>query len=192
MATREDISVDTIFQKAIEGSPNVRSHSDLLVLALHSTLLSYGGYDCISIVEESFDTDQSKSPALSTPTNPALPEGWNSDSEAYKLQYRQRKQIKRTCYVSILPHGDELLIYTSCSDSVTEVNFVILPLNEYVVDESNEGPFVMSNLKNVIKLFLFLKREVAEKVDKPEQYEEERWILPKINHLVSDSSEDED
>ena len=48
-------------------------------------------------------------PAISSPIQPALPEGWNSSQEVYTLQYRHNP-TNRCCLVKGIPLGGQLLI----------------------------------------------------------------------------------
>ena len=48
-------------------------------------------------------------PAISSSSQPALPEGWNSSQEVCALQYRHIK-TKRLGLVKVIPLGGQLLV----------------------------------------------------------------------------------
>ena len=60
----------------------------------------------VCVLQQSCDKRQQP---ISAPESPCLPEGWNSSSDVYALQYRHEK-TGGTCLVKAIPIEGELLL----------------------------------------------------------------------------------
>ncbi|XP_011404694.1 PREDICTED: proteasome inhibitor PI31 subunit-like [Amphimedon queenslandica] len=189
-ASTEEVTIDSIFEKGVAGS-NVKRVNDLIVLALHASLLSEG-FSCLSASEHGFQSGDVRSEPIATPTNPSLPDGWNESSDAYVLQYKDDKTNVKSL-IKILPLGDQLLINTISSDKTDDVHTITLPTSGYIKEKPDE-PVSITSLKNIIRLFSVLHKEVIEKLKKKESKEakDDKQTNPKREDIRNPSLLEDD
>eukprot|EP00731_Ephydatia_muelleri_P011088 Em0005g1674a len=153
-------SLDSILENVLAGS-GAKSASEALILALHSDLLAEG-FVCVALGDDQ-SCDKRQQP-ISAPGSPCLPEGWNSSSDVYALQYRHEK-TGGTCLVKAIPIEGELLLNATVFKSAETVHTVSLATSKYVREEPG-GQFNSPRVfQNLLQLMGLLNKNIVHKLE---------------------------
>eukprot|EP00731_Ephydatia_muelleri_P034747 Em0074g19a len=115
----------------------------------------------VCVLQQSCDKRQQP---ISAPGSPCLPEGWNSSSDVYALQYRHEK-TGGTCLVKAIPIEGELLLNATVFKSAETVHTVSLATSKYVREEPG-GQFNSPRVfQNLLQLMGLLNKNIVHKLE---------------------------